>query len=63
MTNAAAYMLYGTQKERLLTFPCLIVNLTLTVLPLRVVTARRKYFILVVAVVYRRSFAPFYGLF
>ena len=26
MTNAAAYMLYGTQKERLLTFPCLIVD-------------------------------------
>ena len=26
MTNADAYMLYGTQKERLLTFPCLKVD-------------------------------------
>ena len=26
MTNADAYMLYGAQKERLLTFPCLIVD-------------------------------------
>ena len=26
MTNADVYMLYGTQKERLFTFPCLIVD-------------------------------------